>query len=159
MKARHAVLVAIATAGTLASIAAARPLAAKQGVMITSQAAKPTSTAPFVLTPLQPGALKRDSGTESCTWKGPHIVMREGQKAEIYDPVVCTDKGSRGSLTIRSRIEWVDAGSGYHVGAGTWKVVRGTGQYAGVTGGGRSGGVWLDRGPWSGRSEGFLTLP
>ena len=55
--------------------------------------------------------------------------------------------------------EYVDGGNGYHVGIGTWKVVRGTGQYAQITGGGRSGTVWLDRGPWSFRSEGFLILP
>src|SRR6266705_1861045 len=68
-------------------------------------------------------------------------------------------KGKAGSLVIRYRTEYVDAGNGYHVGTGTWKVVRGTGQYAGITGGGRSGAVTLDRGPWSSRAEGFLTLP
>jgi hypothetical protein len=36
---------------------------------------------------------------------------------------------------------WVDAGAdlgGPLIGTGTWKVVRGTGQYAGIVGGGRS---------------------
>lgn len=60
---------------------------------------------------------------------------------------------------IRSRIEYVAAANGYHVGTGTWKVVPGTGQCAQITGGGRRGDVYLDRGPWSGRNEGFLTLP
>jgi hypothetical protein len=85
--------------------------------------------------------------------------MREGQRVAIYDSIVETLKGKRGSLVIRSRIEYVDAGNGYHVGTGTWKVARGTGQYAQITGGGRRGDVYLDRGPWSGRNEGFLTLP
>jgi hypothetical protein len=58
---------------------------------------------------------------------------------------------------IRYRSEYVDAGNGYHVGTGTWKVVRGTGQYAKITGGGRSGNVWLEGG-WSSRDEGFLTV-
>jgi hypothetical protein len=60
---------------------------------------------------------------------------------------------------IRYRDEYVDGGNGYHVGTGTWKVVRGTGQYAHLTGGGRTGNVSLDRGPWSSRNEGFFTLP
>ena len=85
-------------------------------------------------------------------------VVREGQRVTIYD-AIATQKGKRGSLVIRYRTEYVDAGNGYHVGTGTWKVVRGTGQYAGITGGGRSGAVTLDRGPWSSRAEGVLTLP
>ena len=85
--------------------------------------------------------------------------MRGGDRVAIYDPIVETFKGKRGSLVIRSRIEYVDAGNRYHVGTGTWKVVRGTGQYARINGGGRRGDVYLDRGPWSGRNEGFLTLP
>jgi hypothetical protein len=87
------------------------------------------------------------------------VVMRAGQRVAVYDSIVETFKGKRGTLVIRSRIEYLDAGNGYHVGAGTWKVVRGTGQYARITGGGRRADVWLDRGPWSGRNEGFLTLP
>ncbi len=82
--------------------------------------------------------------------------MRDGQRIDIYGDVG-TYKGKLGSLVIRHRTEYVDGGNGYHVGTGTWKVVRGTGQYAQITGGGRSGTVWLDRGPWSFRSEGFLT--
>jgi hypothetical protein len=87
------------------------------------------------------------------------VVMREGQRVAIYDSIVETFKGKRGTLVIRSRIEYVEAGSGYHVGTGTWKVVRGTGQYARIAGGGRRGDVYLDSGPWSGRTEGFFTLP
>ena len=82
--------------------------------------------------------------------------MREGQRVAIYDSVVETLTGKRGTLVIRSRIDWVEAGSGYHIGTGTWKVMRGTGQYARTAGGGRRGDVYLDSGPWSGRNEGFL---
>jgi hypothetical protein len=158
MKARQAILVALAAAVTLTSVAAARPDAAKQRVMITSQAAGTTHAAPFVLTPLQAGALKPDSGTEIAPLAPGREGMRGGQRVTIYE-VVATQKGKRGSLVIRYRTEYVDAGNGYHVGTGTWKVVRGTGQYAGITGGGRSGAVYLDRGPWSSRAEGVLTLP
>jgi hypothetical protein len=157
MNARLVALVALAAAVTLTSFAAAGPNAAKQRVVITSHAAKSTKVSPFVLTPLQAGALKRDSGTQIAGSASGRTVMRDGQRVEIYDSVG-TLKGKLGSLVIRLRTEYVDGGNGYHVGTGTWKVVRGTGQYAQITGGGRSGAVWLDRGPWSSRVEGFLTL-
>jgi hypothetical protein len=162
MKARYAMLVALAAAVTLTSVAAAGPDAAKQRMAImTKGAANASSPAVFVLTPLQTGALKRDLGTTRVEGSLPpeRVVMREGQRVAIYDSIVETLTGKRGRLVIRSRIEYVDAANGYHVGTGTWKVVRGTGQYARITGGGRRGDVYLDRGPWSGRNEGFLTLP
>ena len=62
MKARHAMLVALAAAVTLTSVAAAGPDAAKQRVAISM---KNPGNGTFVLRPLQPGTLKRDSGTVS----------------------------------------------------------------------------------------------
>jgi len=159
MKALHAVLVALAAAVTLTSVAAAGPEAAKQRVSFTTQAAQTTTVSPAVFTPLQAGALKRDSGTQTGAIPPERVVMREGQRVSIYDGV-STFEGKRGSLVTRYRSEWVEAGNGYHVATSTWKVVRGTGQYAGVTGGGRGGSVWLQRtDAWSSRDEGFLTLP
>ena len=159
MKARHAILVALTGAFTLTSVAAAGPDAAKQRVAITTQAAKTTSVSPFVLTPMGAGAIKPDSGKLVAGSTTDRMVIREGQEVSIYDSLG-TFKGKLGSLVTRFHSEWVDAGNGYHVTFGTWKVVRGTGQYAGVTGGGREGGVWLeDNDHWSTRSEGFLTLP
>ena len=61
---------------------------------------------------------------------------------------ITTCKGKRNRLVIRVRLEQVDAGNGYHVGTGTWKVVRGTGRYTQITGGGRVGNAWVDSGPW-----------
>jgi hypothetical protein len=107
----------------------------------------------FVLTPLRAGALERDSGTATAgELPAERVVMRDGRR------VVETLKGKRGTLVIRSRIEYVDAGNGYHVGTGTCRVVRGTGRYARVAGGGRRGDVWLESGPWSGFNEGFVTV-
>lgn len=157
MDVRHAILVAVTGAVTLTSAAAAGPDGAKQRVAITSQAAKTTTVSPAVLTPLQAGTLKRDSGTVAGAIPDERVVMRDGQRVSIYEGV-STFKGKRGTLVTRYRDEYVDGGNGYHVGTGTWKVVRGTGQYARITGGGRSGNVWLDRGPWSSRNEGFLIL-
>jgi hypothetical protein len=159
MKAKDAALVALAAAITLTTVASAAPNAARQRVAITSQAAKTTRVSPFVFTPLQPGPLKRDSGTMTATFGTERVVMREGQEVSIFDGGRATLKGERGSLVIHYRDEYVDGGNGYHVGTGTWKVVRGTGQYAHITGGGRTGNVSLDRGPWSSHNEGLLSLP
>jgi hypothetical protein len=91
--------------------------------------------------------------------------MRDGQKVTIYDGGVATLTGKRGTLTIRDRNEWVDFGLDANgdgqddgIGVGTWKVVRGTGQYGGIVGNGRGGQIGLGS-PWYARFEGFLTLP
>jgi hypothetical protein len=157
MSARQAILVAVVVAATLTSLAAARPDALRQRVTITMQAGKTTLVSPFVLVPLHAGPLERDSGTQMGALPPERVVMRNGQSVSLYDGVT-TLRGKRGNLVIRYRSEYVDAGNGYHVGTGTWTVVRGTGQYAKVDGGGLSGNVWLDRGPWSSRDEGFLTV-
>ena len=162
MKARHAILVGLVTAVTLTSVAAAGPDAAKQRVAISM---KGLANGTFVLTPLQAGKLKRDSGTVSLVYNDPATVtvMREGQRIDVYRNTY-TMKGKRGSLSIRERTEFVSVSNekvpGFDftpgVGIGTWKVVGGTGSYAKVTGGGRSG---MQGHPWLVRQEGFLTLP
>lgn len=148
----------LATVVTLTPAASAGPEAARQRVAITAKGVtSPASVGRFVLTPLQAGALKPDSGTESSTVASKRVVMRDGQRVEIVNWVT-TCKGKRGSFVLRVRIEHVDAGNGYHAGIGTWKVVRGTGRYAELAGGGRVGNTWVEGGPWSERREGFLTL-
>ena len=156
MKARQAMLVALVAAVTLTSVAAAGPDAAKQRVAISM---KNPGNGTFVLRPLQPGTLKRDSGTVSSV--NEHTtVMREGQSVDMYRSTY-TFKGKRGTMSIREQLEFVEVSNekvpGFDftpgVGIGTWKVVRGTGAYAKITGGGRSGHQGQ---PWLAQLEGFL---
>jgi len=158
MKARHAVFVAIAAAVIVTSGAAA-PEATKQRVAITAKGAwNPTSFGTFVLTPLGSGALEPDSGTGTATWTS-RDVTRAGGRVGI-STWVTTLEGKRGTLVIRERMEGVEAGNGFHAAIGTWKVVRGTGQYARVTGGGVAGNVVVERTrSWYDGREGFLTVP
>jgi len=164
MKAIQATFVALVATIILSSVAAAGPQAAKQRVAINMKI-YPQKT--FVLTPMRAGPLKGDSGTISSNWLSipGRDVMRDGQKATIYNGAETTLTGKRGTLTIRDRNEWVDLGQDSNrdgesdgIGITTWKVVRGTGQYAGVVGTGRGGHVGLGS-PWYARYEGFLTHP
>jgi hypothetical protein len=154
----NAVLVAIAAAVSLNSVAAAGPEAARQQVEITAKGdANPAHPLKFALTPLGAGALKPDSGKETAVVANQRTVTRDGQTANIVT-WISTCKGKRGSFVMRVRIEHVDAGNGFHIGTGTWRFVRGTGAYAGITGGGRVA-LAFDRGSLSERRDGFLTLP
>jgi hypothetical protein len=158
MKLHLVVPAALVALLTLTSVAAAGPEKSRQLVTITAKGiASSNSFGKFELESQQAGPVKSDSGTETATWNSRHVV-REGQDVTLGNWLF-TLVGKRGKLVLRDRLETVEAGNGYHVSHGTWKVVRGTGQYAQVTGGGRIGGVWLESRPWSERRVGFLTLP
>jgi hypothetical protein len=148
-------LVALAAAAvTLAAVAAAGPVAAKQRVAIQVKGAYDRHS--FVLTPLTPGAIKSDTGVATfCCWSNRHI-MRDGQAIDIGDPQM-TLTGKRGTLVARERIEFVDIPDGWAVVTGTWKVVRATGEYAGLSGDGREAGIHLANGNMKVRYEGFLS--
>jgi hypothetical protein len=149
----------LAAAMVVTSVSAAGHAVTKQRVAITI---KGLPNGSFVLTPFKTGALKRDSGTTGISYGSPRVVMRDGQRIEVYSGVYTFD-GRRGSLIVRERNEWRDTGSDGNgdgnadgVAVGTWKVVRGTGEYARVTGGGGSAHAGLGN-PWNARLEGFLT--
>ena len=98
MKARLVTLVALAAAVTLTAVAAAGPDAAKQRV---ANSMKGAGNGTFVLRPLQPGTLKRDSGTVSMLYPEPTTVMREGQPVDIYRKTYRL-KGSEGPCRFAS---------------------------------------------------------
>jgi len=120
-----------------ATFAFAGSNATKQRIAITGKGDGHT----FVLTPLTRKGLQRDSGTFSdCCWSE-RVILRDGQRIEIENPLA-TYVGRRGTLVVRYRVEWANAGNGYTVGTGAWKIVRGTGAYKGLTGNGRSAAAW-----------------
>ena len=153
MSTKLAALTAVAVAAaTLTTVASGVPAAKKQRVAIS--AAKGNNDA-FVLTPLQAGAVAADRGSVSwCCWSQ-RFATRNGQRIEINDPIE-TLTGKHGTLVLRVRIEWVDAGNDYTVGTGTWKVLRGTGDYKHVKGSGRQAGLWDADDVLSFRGEGYL---
>ena len=164
MKVRHAVFVALVAAVTLTSVAAAGPDAAKQRVAIDMKI-YPQDT--FVLTPLQAGPAEARLGHDQRATGRASTDTRDARRPGSHDlqRAVTTLTGKRGTLTIRDRNEWVDLGRDGNgdgetdgIGIGTWKVVRGTGQYAGIVGKGRNAHIGLGN-PWYARYDGFLTSP
>ena len=90
---------------TLAAVAAAGPVAAKQRIEIQVKGG-------FVLTPLTPGDIKPDAGTARfCCWTERHI-MRDGQAIDINNPqMTLTGKHGTSSPETRSgsstsRTDW-----------------------------------------------------
>lgn len=142
-----------AAAITLTAVAAAGPVAAKQRIAIQGTTAAGRDAG--VLIPLTSGALGRDSGTlTGCCWSE-RTVIRDGQSIDINDPLL-TFTLKQGSLVTRSRVEWIDVGSGYSIGNHTWTVVRGTGDYARLEGHGRGAVVGLPNGALKWRFEGLV---
>jgi hypothetical protein len=156
MKSRVAGLVAMTAAVALTSIAAAGSSATKQRVQIDMKS-KEFAGNTFVLAPFKAGAIKRDSGTQGCVYESHRDFVRDGQEGHTWECPDWTFVGKHGKLVLRTRFTWTDAGL-YNIATGTWKVVSGTGQYARITGAGRSahvgGGTWMRA-----RYQGFLTSP
>jgi hypothetical protein len=140
----------------LVSTTAAGPVASKERVVMEAKGSGPAGGT-FVLTPRGPGSLKSDAGKYTFT-AAKNEIVRSGQSVIVYTATV-TLAGKRGTLVTRERIDDVAAGSGYRVGTGVWSPLtpRGTGQYAGLTGGGRVAYVLTPQsGPFP-RWEGFVT--
>ena len=109
----------------------------------------------FVLSPAGPGALERDSGRVSWGTVRQVFITRDGLPVEVNE-VDATLTGRRGRLVVHLRIEWFDSGNRYFVGAGTWRLGRGTDAYASLRGSGQVSTTWLPSGPVSFHWEGFV---
>jgi len=108
------------------------------------------------LIPLTAGAIKRDTGSATfCCWTE-RTIVRDGQSITVNDPQM-TLTGKHGTLVARNKIEWVDLQDGWSVMTGTWKVISGTGVYAGLSGGGRGAGVASANNKGKSQFEGFLS--
>jgi hypothetical protein len=150
------VLSMFAVAVALSSLGATRAAPTRQEVVITMKIFPESA---FVLTPGQPGILTADSGNVTGDWSAVsgREVVRGGQTIGIYVSTWML-AGRHGTLTIRERRERtrrvgdVDDAA---VAVGTWKVVRGTGVYAALAGGGGSGHVGRGN-SWHARLDGFL---
>jgi hypothetical protein len=81
--------------------------------------------------------------------------MRNGESIEINDPRM-TLTGKQGTLVARNVIGFADLPNSWAVFTGTWKVIRGTGAYAGLAGGGRGAGVSPASGDNRAQFEGYL---
>jgi hypothetical protein len=150
-------LIALAAATNLASTVSAGS-AKGQRVMLVQKHRFGSPMGTFVLYALTDGPLELDSGRYTlAAAEKPHIV-RNGQGIAVYIAVE-TLTGKRGSFVIRWRVEFVGAGEGSTVGTGTWSLVRGTGAYAGASGGGRLAAVVMTpRGFTSSQCEGFVRV-
>jgi hypothetical protein len=142
-------------AAAVASMAVAGPSKKPKQQRIVISATASGDPDHFVLRPRTPGPVKRDSGVRSaCCWTQ-RFIVRDGQTIEIDDPLV-TFTGKRGTFSYRARIAWLDAGNGYTIGTGTWKLVAGSGAYAHFKGHGRIASDWPAQDEISWQVEGYL---
>jgi len=128
----------VALAAAFAPVAAGGTHPSKQRVRIEVTGTDPFT---FLLKPTSKGRIQRDTGPVGfCCWRD-RTVVRAGAKLDVTNPLL-TLVGTQGTLRIRNTIEWVDLPDGWSVWTGTWKVVGGTGAYAGLSGHGRDAGAW-----------------
>jgi hypothetical protein len=141
----------------LVSATPASPAASKQRVVLEAKKTYGPGGGTFVVTTLGPGPLTSDSG-EFTFRASPKNVVRSGQSIIVFSTTT-SFTGKRGTLVFRGPFDQVAAGNGYRVATGDWSIVtaRGTGQYAGLSGSGRSAYVVTPQGRLFTRWEGFVT--
>jgi hypothetical protein len=140
----------LTAAAILVTVAAARPVSTTQRVSIMQK------NNSFVLKPTSEGAIQGDTGTFSaCCWTSRHVV-RAGQRLDVNNPLL-TVTGKNGTLKLRNHIVWVDLPDRWSIFTGTWKVVGGTGAYAGLSGHGSVAAAETPGGYDRAQFFGFLT--
>jgi hypothetical protein len=155
-----AVVAVAALASPVVAAGTADATGKKQRIAIEERFNALGSTGSWRVTPLTPGRLDRDSGSLSYTGNITGTAMRNGARVNlIRGRHTLTGRG--GTVTVSHRVESADVrlGSGYSADVGTWKVVGGTGSYAGLTGGGRLAAVAMPNGTVFVRQEGWVVAP
>jgi len=85
------------------------------------------------------------------------VARRERDRMRAFAMVSCAElKGRRGTMRLVRSVDLVDVPRGLQVRTGTWRIVRGTGQYAGLEGGGRFAGVFVPDRRLLVREEGWV---
>lgn len=139
---KTSLMLALLSAGALVLVTAApaSTAAGKQQITIESSStlAQRGSSGAFVLTPVGSGPLQPDAGTFTSALSQKKAI-RDGQSVYIFSGT-STWTGKLGTLVVQCQFDDVDASRGYRVATGPWSLVsaKGTGQYAGVSGSGRS---------------------
>lgn len=154
---------ACVTTGGLPTAAEADSTASRQRVtinLVLRQKQFPTWAGTYQLTALTPGKLTIDNGSVTG---GGGTATREGSRDGqnfTADAGVDEFRSKAGTLRLRWRQTIVSAGRLHSVSTGSWRVVGGTGLYAGATGSGRLAAV-IGEATHVGyvRYEGFLSVP
>ncbi len=84
------------------------------------------------------GASTADTDAGPATYRFSFGATTKSRAGQSFTPISGTNslKGRHGRLVIRMSGQEFDPGEGYYVWTGTWSIVRGTGKYAGLKGGG-----------------------
>ena len=149
--------VAAIAGATLVAVPTGSAAPAKQRVAIEISLNLSTGKGTFKVIPLTPGPLKRDSGTfvGGGDFK-PAVIRKNGQRMTL---IIGEDNhvGKNGTFRLTQRVESVDAGRGWTADTGTWSFAKGTGAYAGVTGGGGFAAAGPPTGILVAREEGYVS--
>ena len=132
---------AVLTVASLLFVSAtlAGPAASKQRIAMKVKSPVGSGAGTFIFTPLGSGPLESDAGTIKDTSEQQKHVVRGGQPVIVFT-FTSTWTGKKGTMVIRERIDDVAAKNGNRIGTGVWSLLRakGTDQYAGLSGSGRS---------------------
>jgi hypothetical protein len=162
----HHWAIALLLPGALALVAAPGLAGSAKTQRIVVDAKLPPSFTPvasFQLTAGTQGKLGADTG--KLTWVNkPDVKGTKDGQTYVRGRSTATFTGKNGTLVVAEDVLIVAAGLGVDVATGTWKVLRGSGTYRGVTGGGRMAGVFgipppIKGGQYPIRYEGLLTTP
>lgn len=156
MHALLAVAIVTALAGATAYAWSGQATVQRQRVAINMILNK-NDTGSFTLYALTPGPLEADTGAVRIPGFGMGTVIRNGMKVLNFEMGQIL-KGRLGTFGLPVRFDEVEMQNGVRVHMGTWKIVKGTGAYSQIKGGGRYVAVRMSNGRRLVRQEGWVTV-